>query len=961
MATFRQTTFLDYTSFGMTTATSVAEAYDLRTVPTAGPTVNVALVLERANDPTALLSSSWGSRQQQLQALNDSGTLWSTYGASSGDYAQVMQTLQDMGIQAIGDAAGSDGYITSPESRTIWVSLDATQFEALFGVPWLQSHSHYLQDKLSYWNGSLSLPSGLPVAGLWFDTPPDYGIAPAVSNLSPGAPATVPQGPQSIGNMLGGGNAESQYLQSNNFAGDIAEWFYNFPLAGIAAPTTVVGLIEPIIGSALNTTHYTFQQGFDAFRSLAGISTSGSYYLVANNGQAYFGNHGERSLDVGVVTSINPASTLGLYVGSGTGNGANSNVFTALQAAFWDDINLPPVVSSSFSILQQSGTQSPFYYAVQQLFIDAALRNITMVLANNDFGSNWNSGNGLANQANNMSSPYLLAVGGTSLTTVAAAPQDSSVGTLYGQAMAGDLQTLWQLIEGGLMTLPTAVPETAAGEATLLEAVWNDLYLSGAMLNQAPTGLVGSDGGVDTTQGVPWYQSAFGLAPTSANPGRGVGRGAPDVSANAGGNMFYIVPNSDMTPFDYNYDEGTSAATPLWASLISQIDTIFADQGLPNLGFANDLFYTAAAIAPASFNDVTLGNNITSFFSGGPIWFGDQSFTLTGYGYYAGPGYDLTTGLGSPNGTLLARALSATAHSQMSFGTDPDMLDVAGSGWQSGADQSLMFQAMSGAGAAIDIGLGAGGLGFGTAASGAYAWTNRLAQQSLQSDFDANLVRLFDKQTQGWVGQSVVASGQDVSVSIDGAPAEAVQGTLSTPFGFADFVSGDGAVRVARAVAVAATAGGADDQVAVVRVRQNGENKLSLTFYEVDDLAGTIDGKRPGHEGYALAVEGRAYELTSGGTSLGGPGYGNYEQAGLLGVDAGDLVAMKLTNQTTGAHFWAFAHANETVAGQPVGHLWNYGLNTWGWEDTFGGGDRDFNDLIVGIDFTSASGHGWLV
>ena len=44
-----------------------------------------------------------------------------------------------------------------------------------------------------------------------------------------------------------------------------------------------------------------------------------------------------------------------------------------------------------------------------------------------------------------------------------------------------------------------------------------------------------------------------------------------------------------------------------------------------------------------------------------------------------------------------------------------------------------------------------------------------------------------------------------------------------------------------------------------------------------------------------------------------------------------------------------------------VGHLWNYGLNTWGWEDTFGGGDRDFNDLIVQLDFTSTSGHGWLV
>jgi hypothetical protein len=49
-----------------------------------------------------------------------------------------------------------------------------------------------------------------------------------------------------------------------------------------------------------------------------------------------------------------------------------------------------------------------------------------------------------------------------------------------------------------------------------------------------------------------------------------------------------------------------------------------------------------------------------------------------------------------------------------------------------------------------------------------------------------------------------------------------------------------------------------------------------------------------------------------------------------------------------------------TVNGQSVGHLWNYGLNTWGWEDTFGGGDHDYNDLVVGLDFTSASGHGWL-
>ena len=43
-------------------------------------------------------------------------------------------------------------------------------------------------------------------------------------------------------------------------------------------------------------------------------------------------------------------------------------------------------------------------------------------------------------------------------------------------------------------------------------------------------------------------------------------------------------------------------------------------------------------------------------------------------------------------------------------------------------------------------------------------------------------------------------------------------------------------------MAVAETAGGANDQQAVVRVRQNGEDSLSLTFYRVDDFNGSIGG-----------------------------------------------------------------------------------------------------------------------
>ena len=127
-------------------------------------------------------------------------------------------------------------------------------------------------------------------------------------------------------------------------------------------------------------------------------------------------------------------------------------------------------------------------------------------------------------------------------------------------------------------------------------------------------------------------------------------------------------------------------ASPLWASLTTQFNVIFHDQGLPNLGFYNDLLYIATVIAPGSFNDIQLGNNITGFYTtaGEPGSTGYYDPTLglpiwpTGHGYSATPGYDLVSGLGTPNGTLLARALTAIAHSQVSFSTSPALLDDDG-------------------------------------------------------------------------------------------------------------------------------------------------------------------------------------------------------------------------------------------------------------------------------------------
>jgi hypothetical protein len=506
----------------------------------------------------------------------------------------------------------------------------------------------------------------------------------------------------------------------------------------------------------------------------------------------------------------------------------------------------------------------------------------------------------------------------------------------------------------------------------MFETVWQALTATNGVNHGVSTiqidygGHETGSGGIATLTDTPSYQRAFGLSHA--------GRSMPDVSALSSGDAFYTTLNANYVGLGgtsqdlLNGNGGTSAASPLWASLTTQFNTIFHDQGLPKLGYYNDLLYIADVIAPGAFNDIQLGNNINSFYTtANPTGYYNTNLDLfmvpTGHGYSAQPGFDLASGLGTPNGLLLARALSAIAHQQVSFSTSPPLLSDDGhGGWVAGTSEALLIQTFSPDGdATVGFHVGNGTTTVSSGATANFAWTARLAQQSLQSDFDPSLVLLFDKQAQGSVGYTKVAANQSIGVTIDGLAGHTVQATMSNPFGFADFVSGADAVHVARPVALAETVGGANNELAVVRMRQGGENSLQLTFYKVDDFNGAIEGLAPGHAAYAAAMQGRAYQTTNGLTGITGPGYGQFSEVLLKGVNAGDIVAMRLDNLTTGAFFWAFANANEKVNGQPGVHLVNYGLNTWGWEDTYGLGDKDYNDMTVQIDFTSAHGHGWLI
>ena len=964
-------TFVDFTGYRVTSAKTAKDAYGfddgvLFAPSTDTPGIAVALVLHRANEPTAFLAGNWASRQQEIAARDADGTLWTTYGTDPAEFHAARTYVTDeLGLTVLD--AGNSTYVTSAESRTIWVSITSqADFQALFNT-----ELRYSNDAgIYFWDGDLSRPDGLDLAGLWVD----ISTIPPGSNLAPGVSVTLPEGPQSLGNDAPAFvDGETVNLVPQDMAAQ-----YNFPLDGAAVQTRTVGLLEPAIGAALPD-----GDGLDEFRSLLtdyltaiGQSGDGVLSVQGIEGQNYadFGiRAGERSLDVSVVAGVNPNSDIVLFNGAG-GNGlAWGTTYTAIQSATFPGAGEQRVSawSDSFGDAQSMSPDSLFYKAYWQLYVDTVLANQTAVTALGDGGASQLVGNGLTNLEYNCTQPYSLLVGGSSLSLLAAAQNDPTLATtVVAPALAGDRALIWQLVAGGMSILPTNL----ASDDFLVETAWN-FYNVVATVDKGETiyHIEGpakvdagypvnstTNGGVDPTQPVPSYQVAYGLTPTTTDSKAQVGRGAPDVTANAGGNAYYQLANADMS-FTGGFYYGTSAASPLWASLIVQIDTIFADQGLPDLGYAHDLLYTASAIAPAAFNDVSMGNNIGSWAYGSdddPYRSSGIAVVPTGFGYYAGPGYDLVSGLGSPNGTVLARTLSAIAHAQMFFGSDPDMLASDGSGgWTSGANQSLLLQTMSAGKAAVAVELGSVELDFDSGASQPYAWTARLAGQTLQAEFDPALVQLYDGFGQGAVAEAVASSGGEVSVRLNGIAADAIQGTLSSAFGFADFMTDSGVLRLARAVAVAETAGGADDQMAVVRVRQNGVDDTSISFFRVDDLTGTIGGLAPGTAGYQAAALANAYQLASGGTVLRSPGYGNFAQTMLLDVDAGDLIAMMLVNDSSGQTYWAFSRANP----DGLGHLWNYGLNTWGFEDQAGGGDRDFNDLVIGLDFTSAAGQGWLV
>lgn len=147
----------------------------------------------------------------------------------------------------------------------------------------------------------------------------------------------------------------------------------------------------------------------------------------------------------------------------------------------------------------------------------------------------------------------------------------------------------------------------------LAEQAWFDVPLT-----------QGTGGGVSALFDRPDWQRGV-TAPGSTKAGGDHKRLTPDVSAVADPfTGVKIVLNNQLL-----VGGGTSQSAPLWAGMAAVMDQYLLANGGRELGDLNPLLYRIAAGAPLpAFHDVTLGGNAVAS---------------------AGPGYDLVTGLGTPN------------------------------------------------------------------------------------------------------------------------------------------------------------------------------------------------------------------------------------------------------------------------------------------------------------------------
>ncbi len=215
-----------------------------------------------------------------------------------------------------------------------------------------------------------------------------------------------------------------------------------------------------------------------------------------------------------------------------------------------------------------------------------------------------------------------------------------------------------QLMLGWRLAPTSTNPLNFVASAANSEALWNECFIFGG--GNCVTG-----GGTSSFFSAPSWQADQ----ASVNSGM---RSIPDLSWNAavnGGVLIYTTQYPTVLRQGWHIEGGTSASSPQMAGIVALGNQTRAAAGKAPLGLLGPHIY-ALGNADASAPDASFDGNGTSFFRDivPQTFTGADGTTLTldnnqwfdpAPPYFATPGYDLTTGFGSPRADRFVGALAA--------------------------------------------------------------------------------------------------------------------------------------------------------------------------------------------------------------------------------------------------------------------------------------------------------------
>lgn len=402
------------------------------------------------------------------------------------------------------------------------------------------------------------------------------------------------------------------------YSPDFIKTAYNFPstLDGTGQTIVIVDAFgSPTIASDLATFDSLFgipnPPSFTIFcgnsKTPYDVSTCPHTPLTANKPHGIDGWATETSLDVEYAHAMAPGANIVLVVAASSSGNAINDAEAAAIAAYPGAI-----FSQSFGIpeILIHGNAGQVMQAQKNYATGVALGD-TFFASSGDWGADFGYGVAMGNfPATNV---YNTAVTGTQGLPYVAPTACSS--TTPGSCTSG-LVTYHGPCVAPRRTLPNCIPDGYGGEQ-----VWNE-----------PAYGVATGGAQSLLFGVPSYQTGLGLT----------SRG-PDVSYNGAINGGVLVVES---PYLYIVG-GTSAGSPQWAGIGALINQARADLGKGPIGDINPVLYSIyhSASYATDFHDITVGNDI-----------------LVGstVGFSAGVGYDVASGLGTPNVANLIADLAAS-------------------------------------------------------------------------------------------------------------------------------------------------------------------------------------------------------------------------------------------------------------------------------------------------------------